>query len=244
MQDQNRLKKLRIKRVTAVHERRDDGVNYSWDYDSLGNLIRDCQWPLSACTSNFYDSNRLKFVINTSGQQTYVDTVLYFYDSKNRLQKQTITAFRCSFDGECTLEESTSYTYKFRNTDTVIRLWQRHDNINRISREVPDTIYDTLIYNRQKLLISETEIKNGRKAYFRYNNRGELIEKKLTIKQWVHKSIFSYKDGRLIREDLCIYSEQDKCTSTVTWFYDYNDDGLIKTISWHEISLNYKYEYY
>jgi YD repeat-containing protein len=243
--DESAIKKNRIKKISACcFTNADYEMIVTWEYDTAGTLMYDSN--TESQTRYVYESGRLKYTYGSSGTHPgiSIDTVFFQYDISGRLLTKKVYVYSQVVNGNDILDAWIKENYEYITNNVVVRKRERNSKTNGRFNNDAEIFYDTLKYNERKLLMYETENQWGRKTHYRYNGRGQLTEKLLTIKQWSHLSTFQYKNRLFIQEDLCGYLEKGICANAVTWHYQYDDRGLIKTISSNHSTLNYHYEYY
>lgn len=243
------IRKYRVKTITSYFSNNSEKntLDMIWKFDESGNLISkeliDKDEPSVDKVMYFYKNNRKVEQWNIGTWSRY-DTLksVFYYDTKDRLTK-TVTKgkygmFNTKLKG---LYNTTSYNY-INDTITIVK----YEGNNLTAMESGN---DSLVYNRNKLLLCQFNISNDLKTLYSYNEQNQLILKTeglISDTNFIRRIYtFSYKNGLLIREEYTYtdFLNENKKSHTTTEYIN-NSKGLLEKVERPFNYDTYRYEFY
>jgi hypothetical protein len=243
------IRKYHVKTITSYFSngKEKNTLDMIWKFDESGNLISkeliDKDEPSIDKDVYFYKNNR-KVEQWKIGTWSRYDTLksIFNYDTRNRLTKTVTKGKYGMFNRKLTgLHNTTSYSY-INDTITIVK----YEGNNLTAMESGN---DSLVYNRNKLLLFHYNISNDLKILYSYNEQNQLILKSecsISDPTYVRRySKFTYENGLLIREEYSYTDFEDRSKqSHSTTEYTNNSKGLLEKVERPLTWDNYKYEFY
>ncbi len=243
------IKKHHVKTITSFFsdDTEKNTLDMVWKFDKAGNLISkelfDIDDPSIDKTLYFYNGN-IKEEEWQIGTWLAYDTLKtkFYYDAKGRLQKTVTIGKYGHFDATSQGLEKTT-TYQYINDTTVIVTYEGNN------RSAMQSGSDSLVYNKQNLLLFKYSKSNDLKTSYHYNTKNQIIAISLrSISDPESLNVedkFTYENGQVIRQEhTYIGSFGNHNKAVFTTLYKNNTKGLLETV---ERPLNfdtYMYEFY
>lgn len=243
------IKKYRVKTITSYfsNDSEKNTLDIIWKFDESGNLISkeliDKDDPSVSKEVYFYNDNR-KIAQWNIGTWSKYDTLktTFYYDSNNRLTK-TVTRGKYGKFNRKLMGLYNTTSYKYVNDTTTIVTYEGN------SLAAMQSGPDSLVYNRNKLLLYHYNKSNDLKISYIYNEQKQLVSKSegsISDPTYIRSyDKFTYKNGLLIREEHTYTDFWDKNKkSHSTTEYISNSKGLLEKVQRPLTWDVYKYEYY
>jgi hypothetical protein len=243
------IRKCHIKTIKSYfsNDSKKNTLDMIWSFDKSGNLISreliDKDDPSVSKDLYFYENNRKveQWEIGTWIKYDTLKTKFY-YDDKNRLIK-TLTKGKYGMFNRKLLGLQNTASYKYINDNTAIVTYEGNNLVAMQSGP------DSLVYNRNKLLLCQFNLTNDLKIVYSYNLQKQLVSKSegsISDPTYIMRySKFTYENGLLIREEYSYTDFEDKSKqSHSTTEYTNNSKGLLEKVARPLTWDNYKYEFY
>lgn len=291
--DDSTLIKLDVKSLSTYYQSKDTNKEYlifQKEFASPGKLLRKFQLYLWDAVSYSYTSyynynnnellteetknqeiltlfNRDKEYIQTFGDASLNEKILYYYSDEGLLIKKAIYTFSTK-DLESNAPPSQTIHYTYENGVLVSEESASPDEKIFNKNYQIDYSYDSAGNMSKKSMAYGKEKELQRTTLLKYNTEGKVIEKQVLDTSIPHNNVhlkYEYtSDGRVYNK--YIFNETEKEFELETTYkydlhgnkvsgerevkFEYYEDGLIKNESWTEltspteISLTTKYEFF
>ena len=257
------IKKYRISKISAfmVDSTNKEILRSIRQYDSTGNLIsfRSFDWgyktsgenddpgPSNSVGMYLYQNKMLKKETHfLSGLYNQTDTVFFSHDRRNRLIEKTTKKYYWERNGyELIWTDTIQFQYYY---DTILIAREKRTEWSRGRMSRSSVGYDSLVYDHNKLLICKIKQPSKIKITYLYNDKNQLVSTTTTrpdTASLIAKESFIYKEGRLIREELLLYTRDGSYRDIRSMDYINNANGLLEVYRLGPLnSIIYKYDYY
>ena len=243
------IRKHHIKTVKSYfsNDSEKNALDIIWTFDKSGNLLSkeliDKDDTSVSKDVNFYKDNRIVEQWDI-GTWTKYDTLrtTFYYDNNNRVIKTVTKGKYGMFNRKLSGLQNTTF-YKYIN-DTITIMTYEGNNLAAIQSGP-----DSLVYNRNKLLLFRYNKNNDLKISYSYNGQRQLtskVEGSISDTTYI-KSLdkFTYARGLLITEEHTYTDFQDRSKQSHSTTAFINDSkGLLEKVERPLTWDTYKYEFY